>query len=108
MSGRSPEFRTDIADFISRAVVEASIEPGVYERPPSRSRRYVAFIDASGGSGSDSMTLAIAHSEDGIPTLDAVRERRPPFSPDAGVTTRFVQNRTLRGLSDGRCLWSRF
>ena len=79
------EFRTDIADFVSRAVVEAAIEPGVYERPPSRSRRYVAFIDASGGSGSDSMTLAIAHSEDGIPTLDAIRERRPPFSPDAVV-----------------------
>ena len=79
------EFRTDIADFVSRAVVEASIEPGVHERPPSRSRRYVAFIDASGGSGSDSMTLAIAHSEDDIPTLDAIRERRPPFSPDAVV-----------------------
>jgi hypothetical protein len=79
------EFRNDIADFVSRSVVEAAIEPGVFERPPSRSRRYVAFIDASGGSGSDSMTLAIAHLEDGIPTLDAIRERRPPFSPDAVV-----------------------
>ena len=47
------EFRTDIADFISRAVVEACVEPGVFERPPSRIRRYVAFIDASGGSGID-------------------------------------------------------
>ena len=79
------EFRTDIADFISRAVVEACVEPGVFERPPSRIRRYSAFIDASGGSGSDSMTIAIAHSEDNIPTLDAIRERRPPFSPDAVV-----------------------
>ncbi len=25
------------------------------------------------------------HSEDNIPTLDAIRERRPPFSPDAVV-----------------------
>jgi hypothetical protein len=80
------EFRTDIADFIARSVVEATIEPGVFERPPSRARRYVAFIDASGGSGSDSMTVAIAHSDNGVPTLDAVRERRPPFSPDAVVS----------------------
>jgi hypothetical protein len=82
------EFRTDIADFISRAVVEACIEPGCHERPPARAmgRRYAAFIDAAGGSGTDSMTLAITHLEDGIPTLDAIRERRPPFSPDDVVT----------------------
>jgi hypothetical protein len=76
------EFRTDIADFVSRSIVEACIEPGVHERPPRRSAgaHYSAFIDASGGSGSDSMTIAIAHVEDGLPTLDALRERRPPFS----------------------------
>jgi hypothetical protein len=79
------EFRTDIADFISRAAVDACIDLGIYERPPSRERCYVAFVDASGGSGSDSMTLAIAHSEAGISTIDAIRERRPPFSPDAVV-----------------------
>lgn len=78
------EFRTDIADFIGRAVVEACIEPGCHERPPSRAigRRYSAFIDAAGGSGTDSMTIGIAHLEGGIPTLDALRERKPPFSPD--------------------------
>ena len=78
------EFRTDIADFVSRSIVEACIEPGVYERPPRRTAgtHYSSFIDAAGGSGSDSMTCAIAHLEDGIPTLDALRERKPPFSPD--------------------------
>jgi hypothetical protein len=81
------EFRTDIADFVSRQIVEACIEPGCYERPPVRAAgSYRAFIDAAGGSGSDSMTLAIAHLDgtgtDRIPTLDAVRERKPPFSPD--------------------------
>ena len=82
------EFRSDIADFISRAVVEACIEMGCHERPPARAagRRYVAFIDAAGGSGSDSMTCAIAHLDGGVPMLDAVRERRPPFSPDDVVT----------------------
>jgi hypothetical protein len=90
------EFRTDIADFITRQTVEACAEPGVYERPPARIRRYSAFIDASGGSGSDSMTLAIAHSEAGIPTLDAVRERRPPFSPDAVVSEFSALLKTYR------------
>ncbi len=85
------EFRSDIADFVSRQVVEACIDPGCHERPAAASmgRRYVGFIDAAGGSGSDSMTLAIAHAEAGersqergVPMLDVIRERRPPFSPD--------------------------
>jgi hypothetical protein len=78
------EFRSDIADFVSRSIVEACIESAVHERPPRRTAgtHYSAFIDAAGGSGSDSMTCAIAHLEDGIPTLDALRERKPPFSPD--------------------------
>ncbi len=77
------EFRNDIADFVSRAIVEACIDPGCHERPPARAagRTYAAFIDAAGGSGTDSMTCAIAHAEDGMPVLDAVREFRPPFSP---------------------------
>jgi hypothetical protein len=85
------EFRSDIADFISRAVVEACIEPGCHERAPARAigRHYVAFIDAAGGSGTDSMTMGIAHAGDDIPVLDALRERRPPFSPD-DVVTEFV------------------
>jgi hypothetical protein len=77
------EFRTDIADFVSRQIVEACIELGCDERPPARAAgAYRCFVDAAGGSGSDSMTIAIAHLEDRLPTLDAVRERRPPFSPD--------------------------
>ena len=85
------QFRSDIADFINRDIVEACIEDGCYERPPARAagRSYVAFIDAAGGSGSDSMTLAIAHREphpvmlgEHVVVLDAIRERRPPFSPD--------------------------
>jgi hypothetical protein len=82
------EFRSDIADFVSRAIVDACTEFGCHERPPARAagRRYVAFIDAAGGSGSDSMTCAIGHAENGVPMLDAIRERRPPFSPDDVVT----------------------
>jgi hypothetical protein len=76
------EFRTDVAAFIAREVVEARTVEGRHELPPLRDGvRYVAFTDPSGGS-SDSMTLAIAHFEKGIAVLDAVREVRPPFSPN--------------------------
>jgi hypothetical protein len=42
---------------------------------------YSAFVDPGGGS-TDSMTLAIGHQEDNVAVLDAIRERRPPFSPE--------------------------
>jgi hypothetical protein len=81
------DFRNDIADFVSRQIVEALIEPGCFERAPLRSLgyRYFCFIDAAGGSGQDSMTLAIAHVENGLQVLDCVREVKPRFSPDAVV-----------------------
>jgi hypothetical protein len=78
------QFRTDIEGFVSREVVEAATVPGRHELPPCADldAAYVGFCDPSGGS-SDSMTLGIAHRDrDGRAVLDAVRERRPPFSPD--------------------------
>jgi hypothetical protein len=79
-------FRRDIESFVSREAVEACVVPGRHELPPVPGRAYSAFVDPSGG-GADSMTLAIAH-QDGVgrAILDAVRERRPPFSPEAVVT----------------------
>jgi hypothetical protein len=59
------------------------------ELPPLTGTNYIAFVDPSGGT-SDSMTLAIAHrGERDRVILDAVRERRPPFSPD-DVVLEFV------------------
>jgi hypothetical protein len=79
------EFRSDLADFVPREVVEAAIQPGRFELPYISSQRYVAFMDPAGGSGGDSMTLAIAHSDkDGV-VLDCIRERKPPFSPEEVV-----------------------
>jgi len=47
-------------------------------------------VDPSGGS-QDSFTAATAHmGKDGMVILDAIRERRPPFSPD-GVTQEFAR-----------------
>lgn len=76
------EFRDDISAFVPRDAVEACIEAGVRERPPQRHFRYVGFVDPSGGSA-DSMTMAIAHKEGDTAILDALREVRPPFSPEA-------------------------
>ena len=79
------EWRSDLADFVIREVVDAVTISGRYELPPIADVYYSAFVDPSGGS-SDDMTLAIGHTEkDGRAVLDAVRSRRPPFSPAAAV-----------------------
>jgi hypothetical protein len=79
------EFRTDVETFVSREVVDAAVVDGRYELPPVQGIRYRGFTDPSGGS-SDSMTLCICHRDkDGTAIVDAIRERRPPFSPDSVV-----------------------
>jgi hypothetical protein len=75
------EFRTDVETFVAREIVEAAVVPGRHELPPVSTNSYVAFVDPSGGSA-DAFTLAIAHADGDRGVLDAVRERRPPFSPD--------------------------
>jgi hypothetical protein len=65
-------------------VLEACTADGLFELPPISGTNYVAFVDPSGGS-SDSMTLAIAHHDDGVAMLDLVREIRSPFQPEAAV-----------------------
>ena len=75
-------FRADLADFVSRAAVDACTIAGRYELPPVARVAYKAFCDPSGGS-SDSMTLAIGHREADRAVLDCVREVRAPFAPDA-------------------------
>jgi hypothetical protein len=76
------EFRTDVESFVPREVVEACITPGVYERAPLSGVDYQAFVDPAGGSGTDSMTMAIGHSENDMAIIDALRERKPRFSPE--------------------------
>ncbi len=76
------EFRTDVETFVSREVIDAAVVPGRHELAPVPGISYIAAVDPAGGSGTDSMTLAIAHRDaDGRAILDAVRERRPKFSP---------------------------
>jgi hypothetical protein len=75
------EFRTDVEGFVALEVVEACV--GDYrEQQPAAGTSYQAFVDPSGGSG-DSFTLAISHRDDSdCVVIDAVREVRPPFSPE--------------------------
>jgi hypothetical protein len=65
--------------------------------------RYVAFTDPAGGSGGDSMTLAIAHperrGEQIVMVLDLVREARPPFSPEQ-VVAEFATLLKRYGLTE--------
>ena len=79
------QFRTDIETYISREAVEAVVEWGAHERGPFGNTRYTGFVDVSGG-GADSFALAVAHKEGEIGVLDAIREVRPPLSPEAVIT----------------------
>jgi hypothetical protein len=94
------EFRSDLASYVLREAVEACISVGVRERPPQRGQHYFGFTDPAGGTGRDAMTLAIAHVKPGMKVLtyDALREARPPFSPEA-VTKEFSELLRSYGIS---------
>jgi hypothetical protein len=75
------EFRADIEGFVRFEVVQACLGD-YFEAAPASGCRYSCFVDPSGGSA-DSFTLAIAHKDtDKRVVVDAVREVRPPFSPE--------------------------
>jgi hypothetical protein len=92
------EWRTDVETFVARAVVEAAVIQGRYELPRAAGVRYFAFVDPSGGS-SDSMTAAVVHMAQGNRVIvDAIRERRPPFSPD-DVVKEFAATLKAYGIT---------
>jgi hypothetical protein len=91
------EFRADVEAFVAREVVEACVVAGRFELPRVDAIRYHGFTDPSGGS-SDSMTLAVAHLQGDRVVLDALRERRPPFSPD-DVVAEFASALKSYGIS---------
>ena len=83
------QFRADIEGFVALEVVEACV--GDYrEQQAAADNTYEAFTDPSGGSD-DSFTLAISHRDlrNDLVVIDAVREVRPPFSPEQ-VTDDFA------------------
>jgi hypothetical protein len=79
------EFRTDLADFVSRETIDAVVMWGRCELPPEPGVTYSGFVDPSGGV-SDSMTLAIGHlGRNNACVLDAAVEIRPPLDPEQTV-----------------------
>jgi hypothetical protein len=97
------EFRTDIQNFVDRAVVESCVDPNELERPHSAKHRYTAFVDPSGGS-SDSFTLAIAHDEKQRIVVDVVREVPAPFDPEAVVEefSKLLKSYGIRSVTGDR------
>lgn len=90
------QFRTDIEFFVNREAVEACVALDIRERAPQSGLRYSGFVDPSGGS-QDSFTLAVAHRDsDAAAVLDAVREVRPPFSPESVVAEFAATLRSYR------------
>ena len=81
------EFRKVSASYITSEYIDAVTETDRIMIPPDKLTDYRAFIDCAGGSGTDSTAMAIGHvdedSDTGSPKLilDALIERRPPFSP---------------------------
>lgn len=94
------EFRNDLESFLSREAIDGAVVAGRLELPAAPGVRYFGFSDPSGGSA-DSFTLAIAHEEQGCAVLDLVRERRPPFSPEA-VVGEFAEVLRAYGVTEVR------
>jgi hypothetical protein len=75
-------FRQGSSALFDQAPVDASIVTGRKQLPPVEGVTYRAFLDAAQGARSgDSMTLCVAHQQDGKAVVDCIVERRPPFSP---------------------------
>ncbi len=83
------QFRSDIASFIDREVVQSAVFEGTRELPPRQGVTYRCFVDPAGGSGQDAMTLAIGHREGDVCHLDLLMAAQPPFSPES-VVAEFV------------------
>jgi hypothetical protein len=93
------EFRDDLADYITRELVEAVTMWGRSDLPPEAGVTYSAFCDPSGGL-SDAMTLAVGHlSVDNLCVLDRLLEIRPPFDPEVAVAQCASVLRDYRVLS---------
>ena len=72
-------FRSDIANFIPREVVERAVDVGVPTRQPVPGVAYQCFFDSASGVGSDKFAAAWGHRENDMIVIDHVYVRRPPF-----------------------------
>jgi hypothetical protein len=96
------EFRSDIEAFVRLDTVRECLGD-FKERPPVDGIRYFGFVDPSGGSA-DSFTLAIGHREHDGNVVDAIRARKPPFSPSDVVDefARVLRSYRIREVTGDR------
>lgn len=80
------EWRSDLSDFLDRALIEDAVDRGVIDRPPQPAVQYFSFCDPSDGRG-DSFTASVAHVENKTKLVvqDCLYERRAPFDPSTVV-----------------------
>ncbi len=104
MSEWEADFRSDISSFINPEIIDQCTAWGCHERAPLETNTYFAFTDMAGGSGKDSATLGISHSENGKAILNCIREIRPPFSPEAVVEefSNTLKNYRIQKVSGDR------
>jgi hypothetical protein len=88
------QFRTDIENYISFEIVQACVGDHI-EMAPLVANNYRAFVDPSGGSA-DSFTMAISHRDGERIVIDAIREVKPPFSPEGVVDDFSILLKTYR------------
>jgi hypothetical protein len=83
------QFRSDIAAFIERALIENAVDRGVVSRPPVQGQHYVCFADSASGvaanAAGDTFSAAIAHRENDLIVVDHVFARKPPFNASTVV-----------------------
>lgn len=94
------EFRSDIENFLGIDLLQSAIVPGrTRDIPLARGAAACGFIDPSGGR-QDSYTAAVAsYMPDGKIVVNAVREAKPPFSPEA-VTKEYAELFRAYGLNE--------
>lgn len=84
-------WRDDVSQFFDGELLNISVDLNRGNLEPRTGIENVAFTDGASGSSSknaDSFCLAIGHKENNQVIIDAVFERRPPFSP-ASVVEEF-------------------
>jgi hypothetical protein len=88
------QFRADIESFVPYEVIQSCVGDHV-EMAPISAHNYSAFVDPSGGSA-DSFTLAVSHRDGERVVVDATREVRPSFSPEAVIDDFSILLKTYR------------
>jgi len=99
------EFRTDLESYIGPEAVAAATVKGRTVLPYAPGQSHFAFIDPAGGSGGDSLALAIARRQGDRCVICRIVEWRPPFNPvEAAKEVAAI----LRGYKLGRVRGDRF